>query len=243
MDKEIKSFIFNIRYPILLLVVMWMTKLADNTWHLGLSVLGIYPRELSSLPGILITPFIHGSWGHLASNSLPLLTLSTILVIFYKKVASQVFMFIILGSGILIWLFARPSYHIGASGLVYGLISFIFFTGIFKKNAKSVILSLIVLTLYSGSVESLFPNVAENISWESHLFGAIVGLVTAFVFRNVIEADEEQYHQAPSWANDHSEKQYFLSRDVFEKTKLQRYYEYIEAERQKMIQAENQDNF
>ncbi|MFN8337738.1 MAG: rhomboid family intramembrane serine protease [Saprospiraceae bacterium] len=243
MHKEIKTFIYNIRYPILLLAIMWLVRLADSIWSLGFSVLGINPRVLTGLPGILTTPFIHGSWSHLASNSLPLFTLSTILVLFYKKVASQVFIFIILGSGILIWLFARPSYHIGASGLVYGLISFIFFTGLFKKNAKSVVLSLIVLTLYAGSVESLFPNVAKNISWESHLFGAIVGLVTAFVFRNVVEADEEQYHQPPSWANDNTEKQYFFSRDVFEKTKLQRYYEYLEAERQRMLQAaQNQNN-
>lgn len=231
LHRDLKNFIYKIKYPILLLLSIWVIEAGNYFFELKLSILGIYPRQLSGLPGILTAPFIHSSWGHLASNSLPIITLTTILVIFYRKVASQAFMMIWIGTGMMVWLFARPSFHIGASGLVYGLIGFIFFTGLFKKNAKSIVLSLIVLTLYSGSVESMFPNAGNNISWESHLFGALVGLATSFILRNVIEEDEKQYHIHPSWAEEKVIKQYFLPRDVFEKTKVQRYYEFMESER------------
>lgn len=231
MHQDFYKFIHQIRYPIILLLILWLVEVLDVYFGLGLTVLGIYPREWTSLPGILTSPFIHSNWGHVASNSLPILSLTSIMVLFYRKVAYQSFVSIMIGTGLMVWLFARPSYHIGASGIVYGLISFIFWTGIFKKNPKSIILSLIVLTLYSGSVASLFPNVEENISWESHLFGALVGLVVSFVFKSVIEEDETQYQAPPSWSNDTQIKQFFLPRDTFEKTRYQRYLEFLEAER------------
>jgi membrane associated rhomboid family serine protease len=242
MHKDFYHFIYQIRYPILLLLILWVVEVIDVYFNLGLSVLGIYPREWTSLPGIFTSPFIHSNWGHVASNSIPILSLTTIMVLFYRKVAYQSFVTIMLGTGLMVWLFARPSYHIGASGMVYGLISFIFWTGIFKKNPKSIILSLIVLTLYSGSVASLFPNVEENISWESHLFGALVGLVVSFVFKSVIEDDEAQYKAPPSWANDNQEKQFFLPRDIFEKTRYQRYLEFLEAERLRIEAQKLQDS-
>lgn len=243
MDKDIVKFIYKIKFPLLLLIALWVIEAGDNIFNLRLSVLGIYPREWSGFPGIFTSPFIHSTWGHLASNSIPIITLTSILVIFYRKVASQAFILIWLGTGFMVWLFARPSYHIGASGFVYGLIGFIFFTGIFKKNIKSIVLSLIVLTLYAGSVESMFPNVGNNISWESHLFGALVGLASSFIFRSVVEDDEKQYLQPPSWANEHHVKQFFLPRDVFEKTKLQRYHEFMEAERIRLeIDRINREN-
>ena len=234
MLKESFELIHKIRFPLFALISLWMVKIVEVVSGVRLYFLGIYPREWSGLPGIFTSPFIHSSWGHLASNSMPLLVLMAIMVIFYKKVFANSIISIMLGEGIMVWLFARPSYHIGASGVVYGLIAFVFWTGIFKKNAKSVVLSLIVLTLYAGSVESVFPDAGKNISWESHLFGALVGLVVAFIFKNVIEEDEKQYHNSP-WINDETEKRYFLPRDVFEKTKTERYYETL-------IKDESQDD-
>ncbi len=231
MHQDFYKFIYHIRHPLFFLLILWLVEVADVYFSLGLTVLGIYPREWSGLLGIFTSPFVHSTWGHLASNSFPILSLTSIMVLFYRKVAYQSFASVMVGTGLMVWLFARPSYHIGASGLVYGLIAFIFWTGIFKKNPKSIILSLIILTLYAGSIEGIFPNVAENISWESHLFGALVGLVVAFVFKSVIEEDEMQYHAPPSWAYENQIKQFFLPRDTFEKTKYQRYLDYLEAER------------
>lgn len=232
MNKDIRKFLFEIRFPILLLVFIWVVKVVEFLTGHSFAPLGIYPHEALSLPHILTAPFVHGSWGHLASNSLPILVLTVIIVLFYKKVAYKVFFTVMIGTGLMVWLFARPSYHIGISGVIYGLISFIFWTGVFKKNSKSIVLSLVVLVLYAGSVESVFPNVEPNISWESHLFGVLVGIVVAFVFKGVIEEDEERYFKSDNAENEQS-REYFLPRDIFEKTKLQRYYEYIEAEQRR----------
>lgn len=231
MGKDFRDLIYKIRYPLLLLLVLWIITPLNLIFDLGLTSFGIYPRNPAFLLAVFTGPLIHGSIGHLASNSLPILVLTSILVLFYPKIALKVMITITIGTGLMVWLWARPSYHVGISGVIYGLISFIFWIGIFRKNLKTIVLSLIILILYAGSVESIFPNVEENISWESHLFGGIFGILMAFVFRKVVEEDEEIYNQAPSWANEPELKQFFLPRDAFEKTKQQRYYEYIEAER------------
>ena len=229
-SKEVMAFIYKIRYPLSLVLFLIAVKITDDFSGSYIYRWGNFPREWSGIPGILTSHFIHGSWGHLASNLIPVCVLTSVLVLFYPKVAGQSFFTIMMGTGVMVWLFARPSYHIGASGIVYGLISFIFWLGIFKKNKKSVVLSLIILILYSGSAEGLFP-AERGVSWEIHLFGALVGWVVAFVFRGVVEEDEKEYDTPPSWAHEPRVVSYFLPRDVFEKTKKQRHEEYLEAQR------------
>ena len=224
MHQDYRKFLNLILVPLTLVLVLWSAKLFEVISGIRLYFLGIYPREWSGFLGIFTSPWVHSTWGHLASNTLPLLVLTTIMALFYKKAFYQSLVMILLGEGIMVWLFARPSYHIGASGVIYGLIAFVFWTGIFKKNSKSIVLSLIVLVLYAGSVESIFPGVEKNISWESHLFGGIIGLITAFLLKSVVEDDEKQFHE-PLWSNDPNSKTYFLPRDAFEKTKIERYYE------------------
>jgi membrane associated rhomboid family serine protease len=224
MHQDYRKFLNSILVPLILVLILWSVKLFEVISGIRLYFLGIYPREWSGFLGIFTSPWVHSTWGHLASNTLPLLVLTTIMALFYKKAFYQSLVMILLGEGIMVWLFARPSYHIGASGVVYGLIAFVFWTGIFKKNTKSIVLSLIVLVLYAGSVESIFPGVEKNISWESHLFGGIIGLITAFLLKSVVEDDEKQFHESP-WSNDPNPKTYFLPRDTFEKTKIERYYE------------------
>ncbi len=236
MGKDFKQLIYKIRYPLLLLAIIWIITPLNLIFDLGLTKLGIFPRDPVYLLAVFTGPLIHGSLGHLASNSLPILTLTSILVLFYPKVAFKVFISITIGTGLMVWLWARPSYHVGISGVIYGLIAFIFWIGIFRKNLKTIVLAFVVLILYSGSVASIFPNVEENISWESHLFGGIFGILVAFAFRKTVEEDEQQYSIPPSWANEPDIKQYFLPRDAFEKTKMQRYYEYLEAERIRQLQ-------
>ncbi len=233
--KEIWEFVLKIRYPILLVIVLGLLELIDSFSGSYLHQWGNYPRAIDGLIGILTSHFIHSTWGHLASNALPILVLTSILVIFYPRVAGQAFFSIMLGTGVMVWLFARPSYHIGASGMVYGLISFIFWLGIFKKNPKSIVISLIVLILYSGSVEGLFPS-EEGVSWESHLFGALVGMTVAFVLKGVIENDELKYKISPTWANENSLKELFLPQDIFEKTKKQRHEEQLEIIRRQQLE-------
>lgn len=214
------DFFYKIRFPLAVVALFWGIEIYEVIFHKNFMYYGIYPREFGSLPYIFTAPFIHSDWNHLFSNSAPILVLMSIMAIFYPRVATMSYLWILTGTGFMVWLLARGhSYHIGASGVVYGLVSFVFFTGLFRKNMKSVILALIMIILYSGMSENLFPTAEKNISWESHLFGAIMGLFTAFIFKNVKEPDEEK--EAPSWQGEDN-KDYFLPRDAFEKTKRER---------------------
>ena len=143
---------------------------------------GIYPREKNGLLGVLSSVFIHGSWKHLANNSIPLLVLGTALFYFYKKLALRVCIYSIIFTGILLWLGGRPSFHIGASGLVYSLACFLFLSGFIRKHNNLMALSMTVVFLYGGLVWGVFP-ANENISWEGHLFGAINGILWAIYYR------------------------------------------------------------
>lgn len=146
--------------------------------------LGILPRNLFGLIGIITAPLIHGGYSHIISNTVPLVILGLSIFYFYPKLAYDSFVIIYLGTGLLVWIFGRELYHVGASGIVYGYVSFLFFNGIFRRDNKSIALSLLVVFLYGGLVWGVFP-LREGISWESHLFGAIVGAITSFFFRKV----------------------------------------------------------
>ncbi len=143
---------------------------------------GIYPRTLKGLRGVAFSPFIHGSLEHLYNNTFPIAILTGSIVYFYKRLSLKVIIWGVLISGILTWTIGRPSYHIGASGLIYVLASFIFFKGVFTKHFRLVALSLLVVFIYGGLFWYIFP-VKEGISWEGHLSGFITGLALALIFK------------------------------------------------------------
>ncbi len=202
--------------------VLWIVHFIGLSTNLNLEYYGVFPREWSGIKGIFFSPLIHGSFEHLISNSIPLIVLMTILGYFYKKVAIPVFVIIYLLTGLAVWLFARRSIHIGASGVVYGLVSFVFWSGIFRRNLRSIVLALIVTILYSGYFAGVLPT-KEGISWESHLFGALAGLMVAFLVKGIVEDDDKKENP---WEGEEDEPQnYLLPRDVFEKTKAERYAE------------------
>jgi hypothetical protein len=154
------------------------------------------------------------------------------MIFFYRKVALPSYIVIQLFTGFAVWIFARPSYHIGASGVVYGLVSFVFWSGVFRRNIKSIVLALIIVVMYSGYFYGILPN-KEGVSWESHLFGGIVGIFTAFLFKNIQEEDEKEV--VYSWELEEEEEGgYFLPRDIFEKTKEERRIEAEIKRRQEM---------
>lgn len=175
-----KKLIIPLAFPLLL----WAIYLVDYLFDFHPYKLGILPRNLSGLIGIITSPLIHGSFSHLISNTVPLVLVGLGIFYFYPKVAYKVFVIVYLGTGILVWIFAREVYHIGASGIIYGFISFVFFSGVFRKDNRSITLALIVVFLYGGLIWGVLP-VEKGVSWESHLFGAIVGIITAFLFRKV----------------------------------------------------------
>lgn len=163
--------------------MLWVIRLAATGLSLQLTDLGVYPREPGGLRGILLAPLIHGSWGHLISNSFALFVLGSVLLYGYPRAAPGVLLLIYFGSGLGVWLLARSSYHIGASGLTHGLMFFVFVSGILRRDRLSVALSMIVFFLYGGMVWSVFPQ-QPGISWESHFFGAVTGVIAAFLFRH-----------------------------------------------------------
>jgi membrane associated rhomboid family serine protease len=164
--------------PIRFVFILWAVYALGLILPFDLALLGIYPRSFQGMVGILLAPLIHGNMLHLISNTLPLLFLGIILFLFYDRIARKVFFQCYFFTNILVWIFARPSLHIGASGLVYGLASFLIFFGMFRKDFRSIIISLIILVLYGGLVYGIFPQ-QPGVSWESHLMGALVGLTTA----------------------------------------------------------------
>ena len=179
-SQLIKSLIVPLIFPFLIWIIFLLSLVLD----LDLTRMGILPRDLIGILGIVTAPLIHANFSHLISNTIPLILLGWSISFFYKKVSSKVFIVVYILTGILVWLFAREVYHIGASGLVYAFVSFLFFSGIFRKDNKSISIALLVTFLYGGVVWGVLPG-QKGISWESHLFGAIAGLIAAYIFRKI----------------------------------------------------------
>lgn len=213
---ERSRFLRSLRFPLVVLAVMWGIHLIQFLTLLDFGSMGIYPRKTFGLRGIILSPLIHGDWQHIISNSPPFFVLTAMLVYFYPKVAMRSFFMIYLLTGLAVWLFGRNVFHIGASGVIYGLVAFVFWTGIFRRSLRAIVLALVVLFLYSGLFIGVVPNGQENISWESHLMGALVGVFTAYWYKGNIEKDEQP--KPPSWEEEDSERPYFLNRDTFDKT-------------------------
>ena len=232
-----RHFLESLRFPIIAVLVLWIihTHQVIVGWDPG--SLGIISRRFYGITGILTGPLVHGSWQHLISNTFPLLFLSFISIYFFRKVAMRAFWMIYVLTGISVWLFARHVSHIGASGVVYGLVAFIFWNGIFRRSMRSIILALIVVLLYSGMFLGILPD-QEGVSWESHLLGSLVGIVASFWFKGEMEDDEVDHRTDPFAAERLLEKQYYLPRDAFDKTKMQRLLE-AEEERRRLEQQNN----
>lgn len=204
--------------------VLWIVHIVTALLRLDLGWMGILPRTLSGLKGILLAPFVHDNFGHLFHNSMPMLVMVGMITYFYRRVAWKSIIMMTFLTGLAVWAFARPVFHIGASGVVYALVTFVFFSGLFRRNIKSIILALVVTILYSGMAAGILPN-QEGISWESHLFGALVGLYVAYFFKDQVEKDDDFGGQSP-WERqpifEEEERAFFLNRDTFDKTKAER---------------------
>tara|TARA_B110000114_G_scaffold68131_1_gene72278 strand:- start:733 stop:1407 length:675 start_codon:yes stop_codon:yes gene_type:complete len=168
--------------PIVAIVAIWLIYWVEITFGYNFNTYGILPREIKGLRGVLFSPFIHSDASHLSSNSIPLFVLLASLFYFYRKIAHKVLIYGILLSGLFCWIIARDSYHIGASGLIYLLFSFIFFSGIIRKHYRLIAMSLVVIFLYGGMIWFIIPT-EDRISWEGHLSGFLIGLLFAFLYR------------------------------------------------------------
>ncbi len=182
MQTDLLKFRASIIYTMTFVGILWLVRIAESMLSFDLGVLGIHPRSLAGTVGIITGPLVHGDFQHLMSNSIPLIFLGIGVFYFYNRIAIEVFLGIYFFTSFWVWIVARDAYHIGASGIVYGLASFLLFSGFFRKDSRSIAISLIVIFVYGGMAYGLFP-LNEGISWESHLLGSVAGMITAFLYR------------------------------------------------------------
>lgn len=180
----------TILYPLGLVTLIWLIYSIEVRWNLNFNHLGIYPKSIKGLLGIFTSPFIHSDISHLYSNTFPLLILSLALFYFYRSIALKILCYSILFTGILTWIIGRESYHIGASGLIYALFSFLFFKGIFTQYYRLIALSLVVVFIYGSMIWYTLP-IEEQISWEGHLSGFIVGTMLSLIFKKNLYIKEQ----------------------------------------------------
>lgn len=179
-----RKILLSMIVPLILIFLLWILLFVEWSFEISLSRLGIWPLEARGLPGIILSPLIHGDAEHLFNNTIPLFVLGTALFYFYSDVAPRVLAVIWIATGLLVWLSARPAWHIGASGVVYGLASFLFLSGLIRRYFRLMALSLLIVFLYGSMVWGMFPFIGSTISYESHMLGAVTGVILALWYRN-----------------------------------------------------------
>ncbi|MBW7847035.1 MAG: rhomboid family intramembrane serine protease [Bacteroidales bacterium] len=221
MQKEERALLKSFFVPFILLALMYLVAFTEWLFGISFSRYGIHPLHADGLPGILLSPFIHSDWKHLAANSLPVLVLGGALFYFYQVIAVRILLLITLLTGIWVWLGARGGVHIGASGVIYGLSSFLLVSGIIRRETRLMALSLIVVFLYGSFVWGIFPQFfpQQNISWESHLSGMLAGIILAVFYRSEgpqrklysweIQEEDEDQTDAGSMQQSADEKPYW----------------------------------
>ena len=187
--------------PIFLVLIIWLVFWFEVRFGYNFSKYGIYPQTLKGLRGVVLSPFIHGGIKHIYHNTVPLFVLSLALFYFYRAIAWKVIFYGILLAGFLTWCIGRPSYHIGISGLIYVLISFTFFKGVFAKHFRLIALSLLVVFLYGSMIWYTLP-IEEGISWEGHTAGLITGLLFALIFRKQVAKPKRYAWQQEDYNED-----------------------------------------
>ena len=182
-------------------LILWLIKIVEALIGARLYKYGIQPGQLSGLMGVFWAPLIHSSFSHLFANTAPLLILGTALLYGYPKSAKIVVPAVYIGTGLGVWLFARPFYHIGASGLTFGFMFFVFTIGALRWDRRAIALSMVVFLLYGGMIWGIFPN-EPGISFESHFFGAMIGIILAILLRNY---DPNLPEKKYNWEEDEEE--------------------------------------
>jgi len=200
-DKaERRKFLGSLIIPLILVTLMWAVKIVEISLNVELGRYGLVPHTTQGLLGILTLPFLHGGWEHLMANSVPVIVLGTALYYFYPTLANRVMLVSYLGSGLLTWCLGDPSTtHVGASALIYSLNLFLIVSGFIRGNRQLTVIALIMVFLYGSFIWGMIPSLArpQNISWEGHLSGAIIGMVLALLLRK--EGPQKEVHH---WEED-----------------------------------------
>ena len=215
--KAQANFRLAVKVAFLFMVALWLVFLLDALFGLKLNRFGLRPGSVPGLIGIVTAPLLHGSLSHIFSNSISLVVSLTAILYLYPNSSTRVIPMIWLGSGLMAWLIGRPSMHIGASGLIYGLLAYVFFSGILRRDMRSVSVSLLVGFLYGSMIWGVLP-IRPHMSWELHLSGGLMGVLLAFLYRKwdrvpVIRYDWEEDDSIPEWYPDEVPKDLDLPDD------------------------------
>ena len=207
--KARKNFVLALRLSLWFVGVLWFIQIANDYLGLELARFGLRPRDDVGLLGIVTAPFLHGGFAHLFSNTMPLIVSITAVFYLYPNAALRALPMIWLGGGLLAWFIGRPSIHIGASGLVYGMLAFVFVSGMLRQDFRSMAVSLFVWFLYGSMLWGVLP-IRPRMSWEMHLAGAVVGVVMAVLYRDWDRVPLKRYE----WEDDDSVPDWFPDPEV-----------------------------
>ena len=197
------SFRLALKITLVFIGVLWTIFILDTVFGLRLGRFGLRPGSVHGLVGIVTAPLLHGSVQHILSNTIPLLVSLTATLYLYPQSAVRVIPLLWLGSGVIAWFIGRPSLHFGASGLIYGLLAYVFFGGILRRDMRSVSVSLLVGFLYGSMIWGVLP-IRPNMSWEMHLGGVMMGGLLAILYRRwdripLVRYDWEDDDSVPEW--------------------------------------------
>jgi len=208
--KAQANFRLALKVAFLFLAALWLVFLLDALFGLRLNRFGLRPGSVPGLIGVVTAPLLHGGLSHIFSNSMSLVVSLTAILYLYPNSSARVIPMIWLGSGLMAWLIGRPTMHIGASGFIYGLLAYVFFSGILRRDMRSVAVSLLVGFLYGSMIWGVLP-IRPHMSWELHLSGGLIGVLLAFFYRKwdrvpVIRYDWEEDDSLPEWYPDDGPK-------------------------------------
>jgi membrane associated rhomboid family serine protease len=204
-----RNFKLALKVALALVGVLWVILIVDNTLGLGLNRFGLRPKHVEGLIGVFTAPLLHSGAEHLFSNTLPLIISMTTILYLYPRSAMRVIPIIWMGSGLLAWVIGRPSLHFGASGFVYGLLAYVFISGILRLDMRSVAVSVMVWFLYGSMIWGVLP-IRPNMSWEMHLTGAILGVALAIAYRRWDVTPVKRY----AWEDDESVPEWFPQKEA-----------------------------
>ena len=183
-ERDRANFHLAIRIALGFAALLWLIQLSNWVLGLGPADLGVRPRELSGLPGVIFAPLLHAGPDHLLANTPPLLVAGTTLLYLYPRSSPSVLPAVYFGSGIAVWVLGRSSTHLGASGLVYGLVSYILVAGLLRRDRRAIAAALLVCFMYGALVWGILP-IQSGISWETHLAAAVIGVAMAISLRHI----------------------------------------------------------
>jgi membrane associated rhomboid family serine protease len=207
--KARRNFKLAIKISLFFVGFLWLILILDTVLGLGLNRFGLRPKHMEGLLGIFTAPLLHGNAEHLFSNTLPLIVSLVTILYLYPRSSVRVIPIIWIGSGLLAWMIGRPSLHFGASGFVYGLLAYVFISGILRLDMRSVAVSVMVWFLYGSMIWGVLP-IRPHMSWELHLSGAILGVALAIIFRRWDITPVKRY----AWEDDDSVPEWFPQQEA-----------------------------